>query len=443
MAGAALRSVAENGSRVEVRVERHGDEAVLFAADRPLITFGPDDALASHDASAADTAERAASRVREALAKEQSRSAALLTLLSVALVVLAGMVALFFARKIGQLADRARAFLEEHPERIPAIRLQSIEVVRPESLRAALLIATAASRVLFRLGIVYGWVLIALSLFEPTRAYAERLSGFVFGPLYSLLARLIGSLPLLVVAAIAAIALIVLVRFVGLFFEGVARGQTHLDWLPADLAAPTSILVRAAVVIGFFLIAAPLVAGDDDGALARAGTVVVAALGLGTTPLVASAAVGAVVVYGRRISVGDWVEMAGRPGRVRAVRLLEVELDVEEGILRVPHLRSLFHPTRLLGPDFPIAVCVSLAKPSARDDEARELLLAAGQAVGKRVKVELSSVDAEGAHHRVTAYCDRHGAAGELVGILAEALSAADIPLGRAGVRLAGPGAVS
>ena len=301
------------GGQVVVRVERSGDEAVLFAGDRPILTFGPEDAIAARDTSAADTAERAAVRVREALAKEQSRSAALLTLLSIALVVLAGMVALFFARKIGQLEARARAFSpKEHPERIPAIRLQSIEVVRPESLRAALLIATAASRVLLRLGIVYGWVLIGLSLFEPTRAYAEQLSGFVFGPLYALLARLIGSLPLLAVAAIAAIALIVLVRFVGLFFEGVARGQTNLDWLPADLAAPTSILVRSAVVIGFFVVAAPLAAGDDDGALARAGTVVVAALGLSTTPLLASAAVGAVVVYGRRISVGDWVKWAGR-----------------------------------------------------------------------------------------------------------------------------------
>nr|WP_240807681.1 mechanosensitive ion channel domain-containing protein [Polyangium spumosum] len=344
------------------------------------------------------------------------------------------MVALFFARKIGQVADRARVFLEQHPERIPAIRLQSIEVVRPESLRAALLIATKAARVLFRLGIAYGWVLICLSLFEPTRGYAERLSGFVFGPLYSLLARLIGSLPLLVVAVIAAIALIVLVRFISLFFEGVARGQTTLDWLPADLAPPTSILVRAAVVIAFFLVAAPLVLGDDDGALVRAGTAVIAALALSTTPVVASAAVGIVVVYGRRLSVGEYAEIGGREGRVRAISLLEVELEGEDGILRVPHLYSLVRPTRLLGAEPPVSVEVTLEE-AALDEDVRELLREAAGAVGARPFVELVRLDAEGVCYRVTTHHAGPGAQGALVGILAEALSAAGVPLARAGLR--------
>ena len=38
--------------------------------------------------------------------------------------------------------------------------------------------------------------------------------------------------------------LVVLLRFVGLFFEGVQRGEARFEWLPADLAAPTSVLVR-------------------------------------------------------------------------------------------------------------------------------------------------------------------------------------------------------
>ena len=434
-AAMALRAAAENGDEAAVRVERRGDEALVFVGDRMVVTLGPEDAAASGQATVSVLADDVAARVRVALAKEQSRSAALLTLLSVALVVLSGMVALFFARKIGQIADRARTFLEEHPERIPAIRLQSIEVVRPESFRAAMLIATKAARILFRLGIAYGWVLIGLSLFEPTRGYAERLSGFVFGPLYSLLARLIGSLPLLVVAVIAAVALVVLIRFISLFFEGVSRGQTTLDWLPADLAAPTSILVRAAVVIGFFLVAAPLVLGDDDGALVRAGTAVIAALALSTTPVVASAAVGVVVVYGRRLSVGDHAEIGGRAGRVRAVSLLEVELEADDGIVRVPHLYSLVRPTRLLGPEPPVSVEVTLEK-AALDEDVRELLREAAGAVGARPRVELVRLDAEGACYRVTTHRAGAGASSALVAILAEALSAAEIPLARAGVRL-------
>jgi hypothetical protein len=431
-AGVALRAAAESGTDVVVRTERRADAIVILAGDRTIVELGPEDAAAAGEPSVDALGNHVAQSVRETLKKEQSRSATLVTLLSVALVVLSGIIALFFARKIGQLADRMRSFLEEHPERIPVIRLQSIEVIRPESLRAALLIGSAAARVLLRLGIVYGWVLISLSLFAPTRAYAERLSGFVFGPLYSLLTRIIGSLPLLVVAAIATVALIVLVRFIALFFEGVARGQTTLDWLPADLAAPTSILVRAAVVLGFFVIAAPLVTGGDDGTLVRAVTVVVAALGLATTPLLASAAVGVALVYGRRISVGDFAEIGGRAGRVRAVSLLEVELDGEEGTTRVPHLYTLVHPTRLLGPEPPVCVDVALGAAAIGQDDVRELLLESAAVVGNGARVEVMQIDGEGIHYRITIRSASVGARGELLSVVAQALAAADVPLGRA-----------
>jgi hypothetical protein len=434
-ASSAIRAAAESGTSVPVRIENRGEARAIFAGDRLVVELGPDDAAAENAPSLDAHAGTIAGRLREHLQREQTRSAALLTLLSIALVALSGVVALFFARKIGQLADRARAFLVANPERVPAIRLQSIEVIRPESLRAALLIAVAAGRVLLRLGIFYGFLLITLSLFEPTRGYAERLSGFVFGPLYALLARLIGSLPLLVVAAIATIALVVLVRFIGLFFEGVARGQTTLDWLPADLAAPTSLLVRAAVILGFLLIAAPLVTGDDDGALVRAGTVVMAALGLSTTPLLACGAVGISVVYGRRLSVGDFVEIGGRGGRVRAVSLLEVEMECEDGTLRVPHLYSLLRPTRILGPEPPVAVELSLPPAAAMQDDVRELLLEAARAIGKQPRVELLQVDAEGAWFRVTVRAASAGARGELLSLLTQALLAAEIPLGRARVK--------
>ena len=98
------------------------------------------------------------------------------------------------------------------------------------------------------------------------------------------------ALPLFVVAAVAAVALGVAVRFVGLFFVGVARGETHLSWLPPDLAGPTSVLVRAGMVLVSIVLAAPLITGNDDGTLSRAGVVALVALGMACTPVLACAA---------------------------------------------------------------------------------------------------------------------------------------------------------
>jgi small-conductance mechanosensitive channel len=430
-ASAALAHAVDDGAAAQVRVEQLENTVSVFAGKHLIIEIGPEDAIAAGEPSLQAYAASVAARVREALDREQSRSVALLSLLSLALVVLCAVMGLFLIRKVGDFADRMRTWISEHPDRLPALKLQSIEVIRPKSFRAALLIGLGAGKALAQIGIVYGWVLISLSLFESTRGYAERLTGFVFGPLYSILARLVGSLPLLVVAAIAAIAMMVLIRFVGLFFDGVVRGDTTLDWLPADLAAPTSVLFRVTIALVFFVIAAPLVTGDD-GALARAGTVAVVALGLSTTPMLACVAVGVTVVYGRGLKVGDFAEVGGRVGRVSAITLLDIRLDDEHGSeIRVPHLLGLIHPTRVLGPHQRVSVEVVLAPKVAADDKVGDLLRDSAGMIGKAPEVEVVALDADGVRYRVTVSSDALDAKRRLYAIVAQALVAADVPLGR------------
>nr|AYM52943.1 putative membrane protein [Jahnella sp. MSr9139] len=430
-ASAALRRAVEDDP-AEVRTEAQGDVAVVLVGARPIVTLGPEDAAAAGDPTPEVHASRVAAQLRDALRKEQSRSATLMTLLSVALVVLSGILGLFLIQRAGVLADKTRAWIADNPERVPAIRLRSIEVIRPASLRAAIHIGVGAAKALAQVGVLYGWVLIALSLFEPTRVYAEQLTGFVFGPLYALLVRLVSSLPLLVVALIASIALIVLVRFVGLFFDSVARGETTVEWLPADLAVPTSLLVRAAIILAFFVLAAPLVTGDDGGTLARVGIIAVVALGLAITPLLASVAVGVTVVYGRRLRVHDFAEIGGREGRVCAITLLEVRLEDARGHeVRVPHLLGLIHPTRVLGPEPLVTVVLTLAPATAGQEDVRDLLLDAAGAVGQRPAADLLAFDADGALYSVSAYSSAPDARARLNAALAAALTAAGVPLGR------------
>lgn len=430
-ASAALRRAADDGP-ADVRVEPQGDAALVLVGARPIIVLGPEDAAAAGDPTPQAHASRVAAQLRDALRKEQSRSATLMTLLSVALVAVSGLLGLFLMQRAGVVADKTRTWIAEHPDRVPAIRLRSIEVIRPASLRAAIHIGVGAAKALAQVGVLYGWVLIALSLFEPTRAYAERLTGFVFGPLYALLVRLVSSLPLLVVALIATIALIVLVRFVGLFFDSVGRGETTVEWLPADLAAPTSLLVRAAIILIFFIIAAPLVSGDDAGTLARVGIVAVVALGLSITPLLASVAVGVTVVYGRRLRVGEFAEIGGRAGRVRAVDLLEVRLEDASGHeIRVPHLLGLIHPTRVLGPEPLVTAVITLGPGTVGDDEVRELLAEAAATVGQRPEAELVTFDADGALYSVSAYSSAPDARARLTAALGAAIRMAEVPLGR------------
>jgi hypothetical protein len=427
----AIVDAADDDGTPEVRVDSEGDHAIVRLGARVLVDLGPDDARASGEPSATTYAAKIGPAARDAVSRARSQSAAVMVVLGFALLVISALLAVFLARKVAQLADRTRAWIAEHPDRIPALRVRSIEVIRPASLRAALGIGLGATRALSHIAIGYGWVLVALSLFAPTRPYAERLTGFVFGPLYALLVRAVGSVPLLVVAAVAVIALVVLVRFVGLFFESVARGETVLEWLPADLAGPTSLIARVGVTLVFAIGASPLVTGDD-GALARAGAVALGAIGLSLVPLLSCAVVGATVVYGRRLRFGEVAEVGGRRGRVLAVTLLEVVLEDEDaGEIRVPHLLGLVHPIRVLGLEPEVVALVTLAPEAAGDGEAREVLRDAAATIGTSPRVELVAFDADSARYRVSVRSSAPDARGELHEVLAATLRAADVPLGR------------
>jgi small-conductance mechanosensitive channel len=305
-------------------------------------------------------------------------------------------------------------------------------VVGPTALRGGVLITLLVGRFVAQAGVFYLWLVFALSLFQSTRPYTEKLTGFVVTPLSDLAGRIAASLPLGVMAAVSGVVVYVLLRFVQLFFEGVARRQTVIPWLPPDLAGSTSVLVRAGILVLALVLVAPLVTGDSSGALARAGSIVLLSLGLSSTPLLASVMVGFLVVFGRRLRVGEYAEIAGRSGRVQAIGLVDVRLRDRDGCeVRVPHLLALVHPTRVLGVRPSVAIDLAVGAEAA-PAHVRQVLIDAAAALGEAATVELASIDADAAVYRVTVSVVPEIGTGQLRVALAEALSEAGIALGRA-----------
>lgn len=411
-----------------IRVNRDGDVAVLYADSVAIAELHREDAdLAG--VSLDVYARSIASRIENALRAERKRTRIAGTVFSVSLVILFGLIALYIIRKVGEFSSKTRQWTVDNPDRIPAIRLQSLEVIGPAALRGGILATLLVGRIIAQVGIAYAWLVFTLSLFAATRPLTARLTGFVLTPLSDLAGRVAASLPLALVAIVSGVAVYVLVRFTQLFFASVARGETQLEWLPPELALPTSVLLRAGIVVAALVFAAPIVTGDPEGVLARSGSIVLLAIGLASTPVLASAVAGVVVVYGRKLHVGHHAEVGGRIGRVLEVGLLEVHLLDEDGCdVRVPHLLSLFHPTRSLGRFRRMTVDVRV-DASARPAEVRRLLLDVAARFGENVTVDLMELDATVACYRVRAALGSEARAGDLRAELVEALRGAEIPL--------------
>jgi small-conductance mechanosensitive channel len=381
----ALEHAIDDTDSRTVRVEENGDVAIVFLGDSPIIQLGPDDAAADGDASISVNAAAVASKIQSAVAKERKRSALATTFFSISLLVFSALIVFLALGRLGALVNKVRAWIEAHPERLPNVRVAGIDVIRPAALRGGVLVAIDAST----------WV------------------------------------PVLIVFAIAGLAVALLIRFVALFFGSVARGETTLPWLPADLAPPASVLVRAGIVLVAVTFAAPLVTGSEEGSLARAGAIALIALGLSVTPLLATAAIGIAIVFGRKLRVGDFAEIGVRSGVIRSVSLLEVSLEDAVGCeIRVPHLFSLLHSTRVLGrhPPVVVEIVVAAGHPPA---EVRAILEAQAKRVVERFSLSLDWVDATGAGYSVVVFSADPSIRSTLLAAFSDALVEGGIELGR------------
>jgi hypothetical protein len=435
-ASVALDSELEDPDAPDARVEEQPTSAVVFVGKTPIVTLDAADAEAvGGEATLHVFAAGIAAKIDDALRAERKRSAIAEHVFSVSLLVFSALLGFLVFRRVGGISRQARLWVKAHPDRIPALKLGRIEVVRPTSVRGAVAIALALAHRVTEFAIVYFWLIFALSQFEATRAYTDRLAGFVLAPLSALVGRLGSALPLVVVAAIAAVAVGVAVRFVDVFFAGVGRGETIVAWLPRELAGPTSVLVRSGIVLSSIVLAAPLITGTDDGALSRAGVVALAALGFACTPVLACAAAGVLTVFGRRLSTGEYIEAGGRAGVVREINLLEIVLEDAFGCrVRVPQLLGLWHPTRVLGRSPPTSIEVVL-DPRARPVMVEGALSGALGPRCDRFRVDLIAVDADGARWRISGIPLPDERATAVVDAVMKAISDAGIAFGRSSVR--------
>ncbi|MEO8801438.1 MAG: mechanosensitive ion channel domain-containing protein [Polyangiaceae bacterium] len=392
----------EHGQNVpDTHIDAAGETRVVYIGTSPIVTVGPDDAKAAGDPTVDIAAEKIAAQLHDVLRSEQKRALIAESVFSFSLLVFFGLMAFLLLRQTNALLGRARNYFREHPGFLTGIRLGQVDLLSRASTRGAVAIGMSIAHRFLQVAIVYAWLVFSLSLFDSTRPYTGKLTGFVVQPISALLERLGGALPVLVVAGIAAIAVAMLVRFVGLFFEAVARGETKLEWLPADFAPASSILLRGGIVVAALALGSPLVTGSDDGPLPRVGLVTILILGVSAVPLLASAVVGAVVVFARSVRVGDYVEWGGHVGRVKATSLLTLHLEDEAGCdLFVPHLLSLVHPTRVLG-HAPLQTIDVVVDPHASQAHAHGVLISAVMAF--RGRVALVRIDGTGAHYRITA----------------------------------------
>jgi small-conductance mechanosensitive channel len=432
-ASKALKESFEDESPDDVRVEKTQDAATVYVGSTPIVQLTMDDVNVAGDASLEVHADAVAAKVREAIRAEKERTALASRIFSISLVIFFGLFVVYLIGKIGDLAERANAWVDDNPDRIPAIRVRTLTLLNPGAFRSAIGGTIGVGKWFTQFAIAYLWLLAALSLFERTRGYTDKLNGMLLQPFVSLTTRVASSLPITIVVLIAALVVAVLFRVIGLFFESVRDGSTTVEWIPPELARPTSTLVRVGLVLTTLVFAGPVLTGNPDGALARAGFIGIMTLGLASVPVVSSSTVGMWVVFGQRYRIGEHVRVGDARGKIVDIGLADVTIEDSDGNeTRIPHLVTLFRPIELLGVAPRVSVRFSLPRrevtPAALRRISEALLI-----VGAEPRAEVDEVTREEARLTLSVLSEDLDAKNRLLLAALEAAAQAREPVARGG----------
>lgn len=421
-----LEAAVLAGHPPEVKQRTVDGEIAILLDDRQVFTLTRDDASAAGQESLGTYADSVSTRLKEGIAAEQRRANIAKRVFSASLVVFFALIAMLLVRRIGELGARACKWAEERGD-VLTLRILQFELLRSEMVQSAAVVGITVAAWVARIGVVYAWLAVALSLFEETRGYTGKLASFVLAPISELASRLASTLPVLVVACVAAIATWIVVRFIDLLFASVARRETQLAWVPPELALPTSVLLRLAVVVGALAFAAPTVTGDPNGALARTGMLALFAFGLSSVPILASALVGAAHLFGRRVPLGVYVEVGGRRGKLLQMTFLELRMLAQNGDeVRVPSLCLVRSPLVVLGraPASRVTLMLETQEPTAA---LTSRLVDIADQVGAHPSATLVALRGDVREFHVQARIDGDGASDKLLRSLVEALQQAGV----------------
>lgn len=235
---------------------------------------------------------------------------------------------LFYAlwRVLDALEDRLRARLSDPAARVPALRLQHLELLPAERVRAALGAALAFAQTAAGLVLLYAFAAFALSRFDATRQLSGELLAHALAPLTALGAGLARALPDLIFIAVTLVIARWALKLQALVFTELSAGRLRLPGFHADWAETTWHIARFLTCAFTAVVVFPYLPGSDSAAFKGIGVFLGVLLSLGSGSAIANLISGAVMTYMRPFALGDRVRIGEATGDVLERALLYTRL---------------------------------------------------------------------------------------------------------------------
>ncbi|HET6413057.1 MAG TPA: mechanosensitive ion channel domain-containing protein [Anaeromyxobacter sp.] len=336
-----IRGIIEAGQLGPVMVEDTPQGKLVKIGDRVAFALLPDDLDTIAGETLDGAAERAAQKLRGALAEEaESRSLSAL-IHGVAYVVLAtllyvGLVVLVVYGMRWSMG-RLRSLTERHAASLAGLGLGQA----PQTVVEGLLWLLRIASWLVEAVATYGWVAFSLSHLPYTRALGQKLASFVLSVLESVAVSLASWVPGLVFVTVIFTVTYYVTRGVRLFFDAVEAGTVRLPQALVETAQPTKRLVVLCIWIFALVEAYPHLPGAGTDAFKGISVFIGLVVSLGGTGVIGHAMSGLVLMFARALKPGDYIRVGDYEGTVISLGTLSTKL-------RTPWLEEVNVPNQYL-----------------------------------------------------------------------------------------------
>ncbi len=220
--------------------------------------------------------------------------------------------------------------------RIPALRIQQLELLSAEGISRALLLLARAVRAAVTLVLFYIYIPLVLSFFPWTEPLSRRIVGYALTPLGAVWNGFIGFVPSIFYLLVIVLVTRYVLKLIHALFRAIEAGAVKFDGFYREWADPTYKIARV-LVLAFAAVACfPYLPGSHTDAFKGVSLFLGVLFSLGSSSAVSNIVAGIVLTYTRAFEVGDRVKIGDAVGdvtersllvtRVRTIKNVEVTI---------------------------------------------------------------------------------------------------------------------
>jgi small-conductance mechanosensitive channel len=196
------------------------------------------------------------------------------------------------------------------------IKIRDYSLITAERLKMILDRGMRILRLVLILIVLYISLPVLFSIFPWTRPIADRLFGYIIGPLRSFVLGIIHYLPNLLSIIIIYIVTRYIIKGVRFFAKEIERGALKIKNFYPDWAIPTYNIVKGFLYIFMFIVIYPYLPGSQSKVFQGVSVFLGVLFSLGSTSAIANIVAGVVLTYMRPFKIGDRVKIGDTIGDV-------------------------------------------------------------------------------------------------------------------------------